>query len=555
MSDSSATETAAAPADADRAPAAPASSSYDSVPYSVGAFPQTRPDRLATLATLFGLTPASPARCRVLELGCAAGGNIIPMALAAPESEFVGIDLSARQIADAQATARALNLSNLDLRPLSILDIPDDFGPFDYILCHGVYSWVPPEVQDKILKVCARHLTPQGIAYISYNCYPGWHARGAIREMLWYHTEQYQDPTVRIRAARGLLAFLAKAAPGGTSDGGYGSLIRHELALLMMTPDTYLLHEHLEEFNEPLYFHQFAARAAAKGLQYLGEAQLSAMMPSRFGADIEKTLRAIAPDLLHMEQYMDFLRNRMFRQTLLCRADLTPHYAINPDSVRNFYIASPAKAVSPHPDIASDQPEQFKGPHEPTLTTRDPLMKAAMLHLVEHWPLPIHFHELLQTARRRLGPAAPPPSDGDAHQLATRLLNCYTSNLVEFSLSPPGFVIDASPRPRAGPYARLRAKHGDKTTNLRLETVALTPASRLILENLDGQHDRAALIRLLTEWINTVAPTAPLPPVHDDAQASAAQTPPASLDPPEIRAAKYIDELLPAFARHALLVG
>src|SRR5258706_1300498 len=226
-----------------------ASSSYDAVPYSVGAFPQTRPDRLATIATLFGLNPTHPARCRVLELGCAAGGNIIPMALADPQSQFVGIDLSTRQIDDARATASELGLRNIDLQAMSITDIPADFGQFDYILCHGVYSWVPPEVQQKILEVCSKHLSPQGVAYVSYNCYPGWHARGAIREMLWYHTEQYPDPAVRIRAARGLLAFLVKAAPAGAGDGGYSSLIRHELALLLMTPDTYLLHEHLEEFN------------------------------------------------------------------------------------------------------------------------------------------------------------------------------------------------------------------------------------------------------------------------------------------------------------------
>src|SRR4029434_7471331 len=122
-------------------------------------------------------------------------------------------------------------------------------GFFDYILCHGVYSWVPPEVQDKILRICSKHLAPQGVAYISYNCYPGWHARGAIREMLWYHTEQYDDPHVRVRADRGPRAFLARAPP--SAGGAYSSLIRHELALLMRTPDTYLLHEHLEECNEP----------------------------------------------------------------------------------------------------------------------------------------------------------------------------------------------------------------------------------------------------------------------------------------------------------------
>src|SRR3954462_531886 len=243
----------AGPVQTGPAPSSPSTSSYDAVPYSVGAFPQTRPDRLATLATLFGIAPAAPARCRVLELGCAAGGNIIPMALADPGSKFVGIDLSARQIADAQATARQLNLSNIDLRAMSITDVGDDFGTFDYILCHGVYSWVPPEVQEKILAICATHLAPNGVAYVSYNCYPGWHARGAIREMLWYHTARFEDPVVRVRAARGLLAFLVRFAP---NDRGYGNLVRQELALLLATPDTYLLHEHLEEYNEPLYFHQ-----------------------------------------------------------------------------------------------------------------------------------------------------------------------------------------------------------------------------------------------------------------------------------------------------------
>src|SRR5439155_25647534 len=141
-------------------------------------------------------------------------------------------------------------------------------------------------------------------------------------------------------------------------------------------PATHLLHEHLEEFNAPLYFHQFMGRAGAKGLQYLGEAQIGSMVAGKFGPEGEQILRQISPDLLHMEQYMDFLRNRMFRQTLLCHADLKPNYALNADAVTNFYIACPGEAVSKHPDIASAEPEQFKSKGDPTLTTRDPLMKA-----------------------------------------------------------------------------------------------------------------------------------------------------------------------------------
>jgi len=67
--------------------------SYDEVPYESQSFPQSHPNRLATLGRLFGLSPAPVAQCRVLELGCASGGNLIPMAYHLPESEFVGLDL------------------------------------------------------------------------------------------------------------------------------------------------------------------------------------------------------------------------------------------------------------------------------------------------------------------------------------------------------------------------------------------------------------------------------------------------------------------------------
>jgi methyltransferase-like protein len=464
------------------------------------------------------------------------------MALSDRDSQFVGIDLSARQIDDAKRTARELEIPNVDFRTLSILDLPEDIGRFDYILCHGVYSWVPPEVQDKILRICSEHLAPQGVGYVSYNCYPGWHTRGAIREMLWYHTQRTADPAVRIRAARGLLAFLAKFAPA--SDGAYGSLIHQELAVLLATPDTYLLHEHLEEFNEPLYFHQFISRAAEKGLQYLGEAAVSAMVAGKFGPEVEQILRQISPDLLHMEQYMDFLRNRMFRQTLLCHTDVKLDYSLRPEAVTRFWASSSAKPVPPADSKAAGTSEEFRGSGKLTLTTSDALMKAAMHCLAEADPLPLRFDELLAAARDRGGRDGAASPD-EARQLATRLLNCYLSNLADFSLSPPGFVRDVTERPVASPYARLRAREGGKIVNLRLETVPLTAPSLLVLQHLDGRHDRAALVRLIAEKIESASAAA------TDATEPADEGP---HEPPEVRAATYIDTLLKAFAGAALLI-
>jgi methyltransferase-like protein/trans-aconitate methyltransferase len=512
-----------------------AASSYDAVPYSVCAFAQTRPDRLGSVAALFGMTPALPGECRVLELGCASGGNLIPMALSWPAAQFVGIDLSQRQIDDGQRVAQELGLSNVDLRCLSILDVPSEVGMFDYILCHGVYSWVPPEVQNKILEICRDHLNPQGVAYISYNTFPGWHARAAIREMLCYHTEKFERPEDRIREARGLLTFLVRSV--GSHEAAFNSLMRHEMSVLASTPDTYLLHEHLEEYNEPLYFRQFVDRAAEKDLQYLGEAAITQMVPSRLGTEIEATLRQISSDLVEMEQYMDFLRNRMFRQTLLCHDDVKLDHALRPDAVETMWIASAAKPVSQEPDLKSDAAEDFRiddAGH--TLTSRDPVMKAAMTELARRWPESIEFCELVKRATIAAGLARIDVRSEQSRLLAMRLLNCYTAGLAELSLGPPHFVASVSQNPVASPYARLRAREGAKVVNMRLEATVLSEPARLLMQHLDGQHDRAALVALVQAWM---------------AKRSKEQAP----DEKPTEAARHVDELLASFARGALLVG
>ena len=510
-------------------------SSYDAVPYSVCAFAQTRPDRLGAIAALFGMMPALPGACRVLELGCASGGNLIPMALSWPGGQFVGIDLSQRQIDDGRRVVQELGLGNIDLRCFSILDASHELGIFDYILCHGVYSWVPPQVQNKILEICRDHLNPQGVAYISYNTFPGWHARAAIREMLCYHTEKFEKPEDRIREARGLLTFLVRSV--GSHEAAFNSLMRHEMAVLTATPDTYLLHEHLEEYNEPLYFHQFVDRAAAKSLQYLGESAITQMVPSRLGADVETTLRQISPNLVEMEQYMDFLRNRMFRQTLLCHDSVDLDHALRPEAVEKMWIASAAKPVSAEPDLKSDAAEDFRideAGH--TLTSRDPMMKAAMTCLSRSWPVSIQFSELVKGAAEIAGLPSADIRPEQSRQLATRLLTCYTAGLVEFSLGPPRYIATVSQRPVASPYARLRARSGTKVVNMRLESTVLSEPGRLVMQHLDGRHDRAALVQLVQEWMK-----------NRSKEKSPDDTP--------NEASRYVDELSASFARGALLVG
>ncbi|HID29405.1 MAG TPA: class I SAM-dependent methyltransferase, partial [Desulfobacterales bacterium] len=204
--------------------------SYDEVPYESQSFPQSHPDRLATLGRLFGLSPTPITCCRVLELGCASGGNLIPMAYHLPESKFVGVDLSKRQVEMGQKTIQDLGLKNIRIKHASITDVDSSWGVFDYIIAHGLYSWVPDEVQEKILSVSSDNLAPQGIAYVSYNTFPGWHMREMVRHMMLYHANQFEESSKRIEQARALMDFLARSVP--TENNYYGMLLKSELELI-----------------------------------------------------------------------------------------------------------------------------------------------------------------------------------------------------------------------------------------------------------------------------------------------------------------------------------
>jgi len=124
---------------------------YDAAPYDSHAFPQSAPGQLAAIAHLFGLDTPEVSTARVLEIGCASGGNLIPFAAQHPQARAVGIDLS----------------------PV-------------FVICHGVYSWVPANVQEAILAAFRSLMAPEGVGYLSYNVYPGWKAKEIVRDAMLF---------------------------------------------------------------------------------------------------------------------------------------------------------------------------------------------------------------------------------------------------------------------------------------------------------------------------------------------------------------------------------
>jgi methyltransferase-like protein/trans-aconitate methyltransferase len=465
---------------------------YDAIPYPSNPFRQTRPERLAAVAKLFGLDAPAPETCRVLEIGCSMGGNLLVMAQDHPRSRFVGIDASSRQIAEGWKTVKQLGLKNLQLKHLDLLNVGDDLGQFDYIISHGVFSWVPPRVQAKMLEICQRHLAPSGVAYISYNTYPGWHIRGIVRDMMLYRSHQFADPQAQLAQAKALVQFVAKAT--GNADTPYQRLLQSELKHIGQMEDYYLHHEHLEENNQPLYFHEFANKLAVNGLQYLGEADFSTMISSNFEPEVAKTLHELgAHDIVQMEQYMDFVRCRYFRKTLVCHASVRLNRTLTPAVVKPFLLASDAAPVG---ELSLDPKttQVFKTPGGPSVNCRSPLTKLAMTALHAAWPMPVAFAELVAQCTTRAASAGYAVQGDNVEEfLAGEMLTCMAAGVVEWRLTPVPFTTTVGERPSATPLARLEAQRGHKVTNLRGEAVVLDEIHRQTLRHLDGSRDLSQL--------------------------------------------------------------
>lgn len=462
--------------------------SYDAVPYGGGAIAGTRPDYLAATARLRGVAAPDVQRCRVLDLGCATGGNLLAMALAFPESTFVGVDLSPRQIAAARSAAREIGVDNVRFESMSISDIDDSFGTFDYIVSHGVYSWVPPEVQQTLLAVCAENLAADGIAYVSYNTYPGWHVRGLARDMILFHDRVDLTPTERVQRARSFLETIANSAP--RNDSVYSALLQEEVALLRAATDSYFMHEELESENHPVYFTEFMRRATAAGLQYVSESAPT-LTDAQMTNEVKETLRSWSNDQLQYEQYLDFVRNRTFRKTVLCHAGRAVAAEPLADGIPSMWLRARCFADPEAPDAKQPGVEVFRTVEGVAATMSHPVVRAALHVLVDAAPAAMPFTDLIERARARDEVKETTVTEP---LLADAMLRCALVRMLDLTTHPECCATRISERPVASPLARFEARTEPVVTSLLHVEVKLSDFDKFVLRLLDGTRDRANIV-------------------------------------------------------------
>lgn len=444
---------------------------YEAVRYPGHPFPQTHPDRLFTVGVLHGLEPAPPDDCSVLELGCGDGMNLVAMAAELPGLRALGIDRAAGPLEHGRELAGELGLENVELRAGDLLGT-EDLGTFDYVVAHGVYSWVPGPVRDALLALAARSLAPHGLAFVSYNALPGCHVRRTVRDLMRFHVggrDDASDPATRAALAREALGFAARFE--NRSD-AYGRAFEAETERLQRLTDNSLLHDDLGEVWDPSYLADFVVHAGRHDLSYVADAELSELQADRFPPGVEDALAEIGgEDPVRREQYGDFLSGRPFRQTVLAPAAAAP--ARESVSVRLHRLRFSSTA----------RPDPVGGSYASPVD-------AALAALADRHPGTATLAELAHAAGAE--PAA----------LAPGLLGAFRTGLLAVHARDPAWATDVPQRPSVSPLARCMARDGVIIPTLDHSSYrAEDPVSRRLLTLMDGTRDRAALIQGLLDSV------------------------------------------------------
>nr|WP_253308398.1 class I SAM-dependent methyltransferase [Rickettsia endosymbiont of Ceutorhynchus assimilis] len=469
--------------------------SYDEVPYSPFSFGYTTPEHLRTIGLLFGLNPPEVKTARILDIGCGVGSNMFNFAETYPKSYSLGIDLSKKQIEQGLKAVDDLKLKNIDLKHLSIMDIDESLGKFDYIICHGVFSWVPDAVKEKILEVANKLLNRNGIAFVSYNTLPGWNMQRTIREMMMFHSEIFQNNNDKLQQAKLLLSFINESLDKSPSS--YSKFLQDEAKILALYDDSYLLHEYLGEENTGFYFYQFMDMARKHQLNYLGDTSPSSMFTGNLPIKAAEQLQTIN-DIVRTEQYMDFITNRKFRSTLLCHNEAAINRNIEFNKLKGFYTTFNVRPVTNRNDIDLSNAQEnisfyYENLPEPFISTASPVMKAILYVYSENIGNPMSLERVAEAAFKKLGKFQ--LTDFLA-ALEANFIKLIFQGFVKIYAEKPNAIASITAKPKVSELMRYQVKHANfnnankliSVTNRLNNMIGIQIQEKCILELLDGTN-------------------------------------------------------------------
>jgi SAM-dependent methyltransferase len=469
---------------------------YDDLPYPGYSFPETHLSRLAAIGSLHGLESADPRGASVLELGCGSGTNLLAMAQLFPHALFHGVDVSRTHMDQAIAAAHATGICNVTFRCMDLLSLDKNPQGYDYILCHGLYSWVPDPVRKAVFRIIRESLRPSGIALVSYNCRPGWDFRGALRGMMMLHAGEEGAIRDRVAKARDLMRFLTGEVSEETP---YGQFLRQEALYLEGRDDAYVAHDMLESENRALYFRDFMKAVSGCGLSYLGDARASVTGEADLQNESSNWLKKSADTTLEREQYLDFVHMRMFRSSLLCHHGAIVSESADPSRIGSLQVVSQIRLKQAFADglpavVTTLQGGDIPLPH--------PMTALLFSRLAELGGMPIQGEALLDDVIQRMGSISyagnPSTWRSDLEKL---LLRGYRKGMLDLRMGFP-YGPSATPAPnfpKTLPLARWQADQKIPVSGRDLTLFRPDELTRKMITLCNGNRTRAELITLLAE--------------------------------------------------------
>ena len=354
-------------------------------------------------------------------------------------------------------------------------DFEPESGAFDYVIAHGVYSWVPDAVKERLLAVCARALSPGGVAYVSYNTLPGWGLLGGMRKFLIAETSREPEPAAQLDHAGRVLGVLAKCV--SQQPGAYAALLREAVSDMLRKPPALLFHDELGAVNDPCTFLDFTAHAARHGFHFLAEAHFASMPFEHVPAPIRDALAELDPDFLRAQQFMDVLFQRWLRSSLLCLSSPPATRTPDPQRIRDCAIGLRLRPASSSVNLQAGVPLRMLGPNDIALDFYQPDLKAFLAALAQAAPARIPFPEALENANRFLRQVGLPSIDDDA-AICEETCRLFALDALDLVLAGDGDWLRPGTPAAPSVLMRHQARCDFPLANRWHELIDLTPEGR-----------------------------------------------------------------------------
>ncbi|NLF24330.1 MAG: methyltransferase domain-containing protein [Deltaproteobacteria bacterium] len=460
---------------------------YNQIHFASKPSPARHPSRFETIARLYGLEVKPFDTAKILELGCSTGDNLLPIACLYPDTKCVGIDAAANQIQEGKKNSELLQLKNIHWEAKSFAEA--DFGPekFDYIICHGIFSWIDQNVRMQLFQLAAQSLGPQGVFFISFNCNPGWEFRKVLIDFINRRIPENLDASARILKARDLCNFLEEALVDSTEPYGLG--LKKEAENAKTQSDSYIYHEILNQQADATSFADFIKIAERFGFSFLADARFERVLSRRLQAlhlstQAQETLAAFASDFEALESLLDYAFPTTLRSSLLVFKQEI-NRSIDPQRIKDLYLSGAFRLCSPGRDLKKSGMLEFETPAGQILEVDSFPRKAFLLTLGENYPCSLAFDQSVSAINSRF---AYNLATDELDDLCRFALGLFSQKLLEILPRHLPLKSEVSDRPHVFTFARLQAKKQSWVTNIRNEYVNLDPFQLELIQLCNGEN-------------------------------------------------------------------